>query len=438
MTAPRLPQSMDEMLQLTREEALELGELTHAGDVSIKAVTRHMMRLLADEVTWKGRENSQSLRGVWYSGVKQVYQNLFPERWEDGYYSESPSRRFSQELSSHLSEMVKEGELTYRDLNVIDDSRDRRIVGENKIEHDKILFVEKEAKFRQLEPITDVLEVSLVSGGGWQATALIEDMANILDPTETYTFFILTDYDPTGYQIADDFESRAKTLGVNVDRVERIGIEPEQVPDETLENERFEVPVDNETDREWLYEHGLEDEFGEPRFGLELEAIGGRDSAAEDFRRVVVEALESHMRKDRRRERDTNIETANTVGRGVDDLIDELTANLAAALKAYAVEELQDHEAINSLRYAENEDSVYANVDLDERVDSGDDRIPYPLEWGVYQDYAIDPRTDDDGGVVSPRPARGNQVDALQSLLVDEMQDPDGAIDVMDLLEMDG
>jgi len=427
---------MDGLLALSKDEALEIDGLCWRGDLSIKRVTKHMVRVLASEMTWKGRENSQSLRGVWYSGVKQVFQSLFPEKWEDGHYSESPSRRFSQSLSEYTSQLVKEGEITYRDLNVVDDSRDREILGTDAVEHDKILFVEKRAKYRQLEPISDVLEVSLVSGGGWQATALIEDLANVLDPDDTYTIFILTDFDPTGYRIAEDFRTRAETLGVNVERVERVGIEPEQVAAEVEEAERFEVPVEGEYDERWLERHGIEDDYGQPRYGLELEAIGGRDSAAEDFRRVVVEALDPHLRKERRRSRDLNIETANTVGRGVDALVDDMTEQLTAALKEYAIELLADHEAVRSLDYRPGDDTVTAGVNLAPREESDDDRIPYPLEWGTYSSAAISPDTNAEGDIISPRPSREEQVSRLQQRLVEEMQDPDGDIDVDDLLDL--
>jgi 5S rRNA maturation endonuclease (ribonuclease M5) len=437
MTTNTPPSTMDGLLALSKGEALEIEALCWRGDLSIKRVTKHMVRVLADEMTWDGRENSQSLRGVWYSGVKQVYQHLFPEKWADDHYTEPPSRRFSQSLSEYTSELVKEGELTYRDINVVDDSRDREILGTDAVEHDKILFVEKRAKYRQLAPISDVLEVSLVSGGGWQATALIEDLANVLDPTNTYTIFILTDFDPTGYRIAEDFQSRAETLGVNVEGVERIGIEPEQVTTEVAEAERFEVPVESDYDERWLDTHGIEDDHDDPRYGLELEAIGGRDSAAQDFRRVVVEALDPHLRKRRRRSRDLNIETANVVGRGVDDLVDDMTEQLTAALKEYAIAELRDHDAVERLTYRRGDDTVTAAVDLAEREGGDDDRIPHPLAWGTYSSAAIDPDTTESGDIVSPRPPRDEQVRRLQRQLAAEMDDPDGDIDVTDLLDLD-
>jgi hypothetical protein len=55
---------MEEMLSLTREEAMEIDEFRYRGEPGIKYVTRHMGRLLAQELEWQGRANSQSLRGL--------------------------------------------------------------------------------------------------------------------------------------------------------------------------------------------------------------------------------------------------------------------------------------------------------------------------------------------------------------------------------------
>lgn len=425
------PQTMDEMLSLSREEVMEIDDLRHGDAPSIKAVTRHMVKLLAEDLQWQGRENSQSLRGLWYSGVKQVYQNLYPERWGTDYYSESASRRFSQSLSQHTSSLVKEGVLTYRDLNIIDDSRKREVVTPDRVEYDKILFVEKEAKYRQLLPIADVLGVSIVSGGGWQATALIEDLANVLESDRSYSIFVLTDFDPTGYQISDDFRRRVQTLGINVERVERVGIEPGQIPQETLEAEKFRVPVENDNDREWLQEHGITDEYGEPAFGLELEAIGSRGSQAADFRRVVVDALEPHLDKDRRRNKDTNIETANTVAKGVDGLVNQITESMVTRLKEYAADVVEEDPAAHSVSYDRSDDVVRASTDLSRSEDGEGEYVPTPLDYGNYTQAAID------GADEGPRPDRSAQEEALVDALVEEIQDPDGDLDLEELIDLD-
>lgn len=425
------PQTMDGLLSLSPEDAREIDELCYRGDLSQKGVTRHMIRLLSRELEWDGRENSQSLRGVWYSGVKQVYQTLFPEVWNGDDYSNPPSRRFSQVLSETLSEMVKDGEVTYRDLNVVDDSRERDIVTPDSVEYDKIVFVEKRAKYRQLKPLADVLNVHVVVGGGWQATALIEDLRNVLEPDEHYTFFILTDYDPTGYRIGQDFQSRADTLGINVDDVVRLGIEPDQIPSDTLNAEMFEVPVDSEYDEQWLVQHGLEGPDGRRRYGLELEAIGERNSAAEDFRRVVVNALDPHLRADERRERDLTRETANVPYRAAQNVVDAMTDQMRGQLIRYAVDRLKDHSAVQRMYYDEDEDSVYAAVSLSARNQSDDDTIPEPLPWETYTERTID------GDEDPPTPNSTEQTRALVGLLRDEMRDEDGDIDIEDLLDFD-
>jgi hypothetical protein len=168
-----------------------------------------------------------------------------------------------------------------------------------------------------------------------------------------------------------------------------------------------------------------------------LEAIGRRDSPAQDFREVVVNALDPHLREEERRSRDLNVETANVVGRGVDDLVDQMTADMTAMLKQYAINRLEDHESITSLRYDEDKDSVFAAVDLDDREDSEDNRIPAPLPWDDYLDGAIDPETTGTGRIVAPRPTREGQVSTLQDVLLDEMTDEDGDIGVEDILDFD-
>lgn len=421
---------MDEMLDLSREDALEIDDFRYNGDPSIKYVTRHMARLLARELTWENRANSQSLRGLWYSGAKMVYQNLYPERWGTEYYEESASRRFSQSLSTHISDMVKEGALTYKDLNIIDDSRKREIVGTDRIEHQKILFVEKETKYRQLLPLTDVLGASVVSGGGWQATALIEDLANVLEDDESYEIYVLTDFDPTGYNIASDFRRRSRQLGIDIDRVERVGIEPEQIPQDTLDAEKFRVPVEDEGDEEWLQKHGIKNSAGEPVYGLELEAIGERGSQAADFRRVVTDALEPHLNQRRRRSKDLNIQTASVAQNGVEELVDSITEDLVDRLMEYAVEIIEDEIAVDSVTYHPEEGYVSAAADLDIAESQDSDLVPEPLDFEAYLKAAIE-------GEESPSPDRFEHQDHLVEMLTAEMRDTNGKLDVEDLINLE-
>lgn len=423
----RRPASMDEVLSMTRDELNEVEDWCYQGDLSAKRFIKGMIRLLDNELAWQGREDSMSLRGLWYSGIKTALQNGFPSKWDDPSFD--ANRRYAQYLSEALSEMVKEGEVTYRSLNIVDDSRQREVAN-GTIEDDKILFVEKEAAYRRLLPIQRVFEISLVSGGGWEATALIEDLSHHLDPNQSYQLFVLSDYDPTGYRIAEDFEARAKTLGVNITRVERIGIEPDQVSDQVRRQERFTVPIENDYDERWLARNGIEQQFG-----LEIEAIGGIGEGGAPLRRIVVEAMRDHLRFRDRIKQDAEWGVRRTAYYAVYRLIDDITADLEDALLDHAVDAVDDVPGVDpEVRDylptgAADWEIVEAAVALDEY--DGDHRLGTPLlDEEDYVENAVDAPTDGDGNVDVVTPPYHFARDRLKSDIQGAIED--GDIDLTD------
>jgi hypothetical protein len=417
------PQTMDELLELSPEEFRRVDDWLWQGNLSAKYLIKDMIRMLDRELSWKGREDSMSLRGLWYSGVKTALQHAFPEKWDDPDFD--ANRRYAQYLSEYLSEMVKDGEVTYRGLNIVDDSR-QRTVAEGTIEDDKILFVEKEAAYRRLEPIADVFELSLVSGGGWEATALIEDISNRLDPEQSYQLFVLSDYDPTGYRIAEDFEQRSKTLGLDITQVERIGIEPDQVSDRVRRQERFEVPIENDYDEDWLVSHGIDG-----RYGLEIEAIGGVGEGGQPLRRIVVEAMQPHLRFRERIRSDENTAVANTAYWSVENLVEEMTQNLREALLDFSTEALADIEGVERCCPKPDDYGVRAAVDLDE-LNTEHGLIPRPLREEEYVENAIEAPTDSDGELDVVSVSFASERDRLKQQMREEMED--GDIDATELL----
>lgn len=418
------PQTMDEVLALDAEEFREIDDWLYRGDLSPKRLIKDLVRLLDRELEWQGREDSMSLRGLWYSGVKTTLQHAFPEKWSDPGFD--ANRRYAQYLSEYLSEMVKDGEVTYRGLNIVDDSRQRDVV-EGTIEDDKILFVEKEAAYRRLLPIQRVFEISLVSGGGWEATALIEDLAHELNPGQEYQLFVLSDYDPTGYRIAEDFERRAQTLGVNITTVERIGIEPEQVSDDVRTAERFTVPRENDYDERWLGRHGIDG-----RYGLEIEAIGGVGEGGEPLRRIVVSVMRDHLRLRERITHDEAMAVANVPYWATDRVVEEMTQNFREALLDYAVGEMRDVPGVESCRATADADGVSASVDLDGVLDADHDLLPEPLSAEEYVECAVEAPTDDSGGTDVVSPSHATERDRMQSRIRDALSD--GELDAAELL----
>lgn len=352
------------------------------GEPTPKRVIETIIRAAEREIEWRGERNANSLRDFWYNPTKPILERAFPEKLADDSYDFV--RRMSQYLSEALSEMVQEGHLTYRDLNILDESRERKIHVDS-IEDDKILFVEKEAAYRKLRPLEEVYELSIVSGSGWQATALIEDLAYELDSDTEYTLFVLTDYDPTGWNIAHDFQARSETLGVNVDDVERVGILPEQLDDETIQQQRFKPPINSESDEVWLRNHGIEG-----RYGLEIEAIGDLNRKGEALREMVVDELAEFIDERARRKRDTNIAAANGAANAVNEVVDEITSDLETAIREAVIDELSDLEGVNSLRYAD--EVFYASVNLDV-AESGREHLPETYPGDALHDGAVEGET---------------------------------------------
>lgn len=415
---------MDELLSLSAEELREVDAYLYGGDLSAKRLIQDMIRLLDSELKWRGEEDSMSLRGLWYSGVKTALQNAFPEKWNDPDFD--ANRRYAQYLSEYLSEMVKDGEVSYRQLNIVDDSR-QRAVSSGAIEDDKILFVEKEAAYRRLLPIQRVFELSLVSGGGWEATALIEDLSYHLKPDQSYQLFVLSDYDPTGYRIAEDFERRAKRLGVNITEVSRIGIEPDQVSDHVRKQERFKVPLENDYDDEWVRSHGIEG-----RFGLEIEAIGGVGEGGQPLREIVVNAMRDDLRFRERIGSDLNSAVANVAYWSVERLIEDLTDELRDELLERATSSMREVGAVKACEPVN--DGVTASADLDEAEATDHRLLPRPLTPEDYVECAVEAPTDEDG-IDVVRPSFSQERDRLKQDLLDEIES--GDIDLTELLTGD-
>lgn len=431
----RKPQTTDEILEFSTADFREIDDWLWRGDLSAKYLIKDLIRILDGELEWRGREDSMSLRGLWYSGVKTALQNAFPNKWNDPEFD--ANRRYTQYLSEHLSDMVKDGEVTYRQLNIVDDSRQRDIARDT-IEDDKILFVEKEAAYRRLLPIQRVFEISLVSGGGWEATALIEDLANTLESGQDYQLFVLSDFDPTGYRIAEDFETRAQTLGVNITDVERIGIEPEQVSDRVREQERFQVPRENDYDERWLREHGIDG-----RYGLELEAIGDVGEGGRPLREIIVEAMRPHLRFRDRQKADAEWALQRTAYFAVDRLVDNLTENLRRQLLTMACSELGEIEGVVEIDpnhppggVIDNWAEIDAEVELDEYESADGEYWTEPLSEEAYVENAVEAPTDDDGDTDVVTPKYWTARKDLKDDLMDSMED--GDVDVMQLLGLGG
>jgi len=342
------PQTLSELQALSTADFHEVEAFHYRATLSKRRVVRGIIEVAAAELSWQGESNSNSLRDFWYNPTKAVLEEAFPDAY-GGPGTSKFNRNMSKCLSSVLSDMVKDGEITYRDLNILDDSRDREIHTDS-VESDKVLFVEKSSAYRKLKPLEEVYKLSLVEGSGWQATAAIEDLVRQLDTDgdQTYTVYVLSDFDPAGFGIVEDFAARTQQFGLPVDDVKRIGIKPEQVSKQALKDQKF-TPGGSNID-DWLAEYGIDGQYG-----LELEAVGtDLEKKGRALRKLVVNEIKDDVDTRQRRAKDTASKIATKGRSAASSVASSITSDLEDALKDVAAEIVENDvpgvtEAENSM-----------------------------------------------------------------------------------------
>jgi hypothetical protein len=340
------PETLAELQAMSTGEIHRVRAFYYRGEVAISKVMRRIVVLANDVRSWPGEEAASSVREFWYNPVKPIVQKAFPEHLSGERISESFNDYMVDKLTAYLSEIVlnntddveTEG-ITYRSLGIVDDSRQWQIRSST-IENDKILFVEKDAAYRKLEPLAETYELSIVSGGGNQSTAAIEAMAGQIDPDTSYQLFVVTDHDPSGFSIVDDFHQRAGKLGINIVSIDRVGISPNQVDSETITQQRFELPEDD-----WGWSETIDG-----RYGLEIEAVSAGDNGAEELRRIVVDELRPYIDEQSRHERDLRRATKRTAesaaGTVADRIVGPTHDRLYEGLLERGSEILQESELV--------------------------------------------------------------------------------------------
>ena len=424
------PQTLSELQALDTADFREVEAYHYRGDLSKRRVVRGIIEAAAQELSWQGEANSNSLRDFWYNPTKAILEEAFPNEY-GGAGTSKFNRNMSKVLSSVLSDMVKDGEITYRDLNILDDSRDREIHTDS-VESDKILFVEKSSAYRKLKPLEEVYQLSLVEGSGWQATAAIEDLVRQLDTDgdQTYTVYVLSDYDPAGFGIVEDFAARTQQFGLPVDEVKRIGIKPEQVSEQALKDQKF-TPGGSNID-DWLAEYGIDGQYG-----LELEAVGtDLEKKGRALRKLVVEEIKDDVDTRTRRAQDTANKIASK-GRGAAGTVARsITEDLEDALSEAAAEIVESDVA--GVTSAENSMfGMKVSIDFDqiEAIHNGQD-------VDVDGDPTITPRPYDDEdlhrGAYKGSTPRVRDSNAMKKHVKQELRQriQDGDIDVQELLDL--
>lgn len=193
----------------------------------------------------------RSLRGFWYSTVKPTLDKLGLLTEKD--QEEDSLKKWDAELSRYMAELVRLGELSYKELNIIDNSRQREAPSEKHITpsvesygyqiqiapySNIIICTEKDTAYNIIKDLASFFGCSCISGKGQNSLGAMEDLLRqIMQRTGTNTpiyILTMTDYDPAGYYIAETFKTQVNDLKEVLNLkgevfIKRIGITPNQL-----------------------------------------------------------------------------------------------------------------------------------------------------------------------------------------------------------------
>lgn len=268
--------------------------------------------IILNEKKFLAVDYDRSLRSMWYSLVKPVLDRL--GRLDEQDSTEEGLTRWDGELSRNLADLVRLGEVTYKDLRIVDTSRSRSTPEPSFLTVDRkaygyqvtaapypniIISTEKDTVYSIIADMASFFGCSCISGKGQNSLAAMEDLmrnmdAALSDPGATIYILTMTDYDPAGYYIADTFFNQVRDLraGLGIRRrvqIERIGITPDQLTrDEVLSNWYTPKPANLE---KWLELTG--GIYGQAK-GLELDAL-----EPDRIRAIFLERLRKYVDPDR-------------------------------------------------------------------------------------------------------------------------------------------
>ena len=254
-----------------------------------------MRTIIMNEKEYGQCSYDRTLRSLWYSTVKPTLDKLDLLTADDN--CEKSIDDWDGRLSRYLSEMVHEGKLTYKDLHIEDESRNRRVVNENCFSpcRNVVVCVEKDTTYKLVKEISELLGCSCYSSKGLSGLGGMESlirniMQNSSEPVKDIHFLIMSDYDPAGMIIAQTIHDQAKVvaeyLGLDECTIhsERIGINPDQLTEEELKNNWYTPKGDLD---KWVEETG--GILGEAK-GLEMDAF-----KPDRIRNIFATSLKSYI-----------------------------------------------------------------------------------------------------------------------------------------------
>jgi len=254
-----------------------------------------MRSIIMSEVKYPGVTYTRSLRSLWYSVVKPTLDKLGLLTSTD--QTEEGLTKWDATLSRYVADLLRRGFLTYRDLHVLDNSRQRSNPRPTYYTTDIAIYgykatiapysniiiaTEKDTVYDNIHDIAQLFGCSCISCKGQNSLGAMEALVRGIVSAQKDNLFeinilTMTDYDPAGYYIAEALEAQVKDVlsALDIYHVEvsitRVGITPDQLDEDMVEANKY-SPKPANLDK-WLDRTGGID--GEP-YGLELDALEPR------------------------------------------------------------------------------------------------------------------------------------------------------------------
>ncbi|MBF0258628.1 MAG: hypothetical protein HQK62_07290 [Desulfamplus sp.] len=229
-------------------------------------------------------------RNFWYMTIKPALEKLGQLTESD--LTEDALTKWDGELSRYIGDLSKKEGLTYLDLNIEDNSRKleipaRRFASVSLSTYgyqvaiapysNLILCSEKDTVFHILSDIASLFGCTCLSGKGQNARAATEKLLRRINIDGGQIILLaMTDYDPSGYDISNTFKKQIEeilpVLGQVAEvRIERVGIRPDQLSEDEVENNKYSPKESNKAQmKRWMNATGgINGEFK----GLELDAL---------------------------------------------------------------------------------------------------------------------------------------------------------------------
>ena len=284
------------------------------GHLKIKADI--MRNIILNEKDFCNCKYHRSQRDFWYKTVKPTLEKLNLLSPENN--TEDEMSDWDSLLSKYLAEYVKEGVMTYQDIMILDESRNYDVPQFGFHPYSNIIVaVEKDTVYRIIRDIADLLKCSYLSCKGQVSLGSVEQIIRGVEycsrhedhPYEEIILLTLTDYDPTGYSIADSLHNNIRimmdNLGLSDLRLvsKRIGLVPNQLTEQELRNNMYTPKRGKISDKtakpdstrvkfnQWMKRTGgiyLDGEHLEK--GLELDSL-----EPEQIRKIFAEELKKYI-----------------------------------------------------------------------------------------------------------------------------------------------